>query len=288
MNLSTGIIFGLIAMIGFGLSNAMSQTPSRKIGSRRTILFRNIFVSILLLITLLFFLKDSSFDLKYILIAFSISFIGYIPLATFLKGLKVGKVGIVSPIANSSVIFTVILSIVFFNESLSPEQIASIILIVIGIILISLNFKDLKKSNLFKISSGIPYALTSCFLWGIVFFLFKIPVTVLGPILTSFIIEFGILIFNAISLKISKISFSIPEKKTLLHILIIAFFGTLGTLFFNLGIAVSDVSIVAAITFSSPLVAVLYGKFVYKEKLEIQQWIAIAVILVGVLAVSYL
>lgn len=287
MILSTSIIFGIIAMFGYGLSNAISQVPSKAIGSRRTIFFRNTFVSILLLFILLFFLKGANFNIKYILIAFGISLIGYIPLVTFYEALKVGKVGIISPIANSSVIFTIIFSTIFFNEFLSSIQIISIILIIAGIILTALNFKDIKDSHLFKISSGIPYALITCFLWGVVFFLFKIPVMILGPILTSFIIEFGVFIFNGINLGISKISFSIPDKKILLYIFFVAFFGALGTLFFNLGIKTSYVSIVAALSFANPLVAMLYGKFIYKEKLNPQQWVSIALILMGIITISY-
>ncbi len=77
------------------------------------------------------------------------------------------------------------------------------------------------------------------------------------------------------------------KKSILKYIIIIALTGMFGTLFFNLGIKYSDVSLVAAITFASPLVSTLYGKFVYKEKLKPQQWAAIALILVGIITISY-
>lgn len=286
-DISLGIIFGLIAMLGYGLSNPISKVPVKRIGSIKTIFFKNIFVSFLLLITLLFSLSDTNFSGTYILITFLISFVGYIPLLTFYKALKVGKVGIISPIANSSVIFTILFSIIFFKESLALTQIISIFIIISGIVLISLNFKDLKKSHLFKISSGVPFALITCLLWGLVFFLFKIPVMILGPILTSFIIEFGIMIYSGINLKIAKISFNLPKNKILIYIFFVAFFGAIGTLFFNLGVKMYDVSVVAALTFANPLVATLYGKFVYKEKLNIFQGIAIVFILVGITYISY-
>lgn len=286
---SASIIFGIIAMFGFGFSNAISQIPSKEIGSLKTVFFRGIFVSILLLLILIFSLNQAVFSTKYILIAFVISFIGYVPLVTFYEALKRGNIGVISPIANSSVIFTIIFSTIFFHDSLSSAQLVSIILIIVGIILTSLNFKDIKDSSLFKLSSGVPYALVTCFLWGLVFFLFKIPVMVLGPILSAFLNEFGIWILSGINLRISKISFSIPEKKILRSIFLVAIFGVIGTIFFNLGIAKenSSLSIVAAITFASPLVATLYGKFVYKERLTFQQWFAIILILIGVVSLSY-
>ena len=287
MGISMGIIFGLISMLGFGLGNGISQVSIKKIGTRRVIFFRSIFMSLILFIVLLFFLSETDFSPTYILITFVISLIGYIPLVTFYKALKIGKVGIISPIASSSVIFTILFSIIFFKESLSIAQLFSILLIMLGIILISINFKDIRNSHLFKTSSGVPFALITCVLWGLVFFLFKIPVNVLGPILTSFIVEFGNLIYSGTNLKISKIGFQLPDKRILTYIILLAICITVGTLFYNFGIRVSNVSIIAALYSSNPLVATLYGKFVYKEKLKIQQYFAILLILIGIVLISY-
>ncbi len=282
------IIFGIISMIGFGLSNAISQIPSKKIGGKRTIFFRSFFITILFLIALPFF-KEVSFSVKYIIITLGISLIGYVALISFYNALSKGKVGLVSPVANSAVIFTVIFSTIFFHESLAPVQWIAIFLIVSGIILTSLNLRSVRDSSLFKLSSGIPYALITCLLWGLVFFLFKIPVTILGPILTSLISEVGLMIFSGIDLRVSKTYFKIPDRKVLKLVFLVAFFGAIGLLFFNLGINQenSSVGVIAAISFANPLVAILYGKIVYKEKLNFQQWIAVFLILIGIVTISY-
>lgn len=286
MTIELGIIFGLIGMLGFGLANGISKVPITRIGYIKTIFFRGIFVSLLLLAATLLFLPEINFAATYILIAIAISFLGYFPLATFFKALEVGKVGIISPIANSSVIFTILFSIIFFKESLTLVQIFSILLIVLGVILISVNFKDIKNSQILKISSGIPYALVTTLLWGVVFFLLKIPVNIIGPFLTAFILEFGIFIFSSIHLRISKISFKVPDKNVLAYIFFIAFFSGAALLAFNLGIRVSDVSIVAALTAANPLVVLVYGKLVYKEKLALQQYVAAFLILAGIILIS--
>ncbi|MBW6461842.1 MAG: EamA family transporter [DPANN group archaeon] len=114
-----------------------------------------------------------------------------------MKALSLGKLGIMSPIANSSIIFTVLFSVLLFNESLTSIKLGSILLIVLGVIFISVNFKDLKNYNIFSLANGIPYALISCVLWGLMFTLYKIPVIVIGPILTALIIEIGIFIISS-------------------------------------------------------------------------------------------
>lgn len=285
MNTSLGIIFGLISMLGFGLGNAISQIPVRKIGNKKTIFYKNMFMSIVLII-ILFFTRNANFSLIYILIAVGIGVLGYITILTFYQSLKIGKVGIVSPITSSSIIFTIIFSIIFFKESLTNIQFFSLFLIILGLITISIDFRDFKKSSLFDMSSGIIFALVTAFLWGLVLFLTKIPILILGPILTAVITEFIIFLSSSINIKISKESFFLKEKWLIKYLLIIAIFTVAGTLFFNLGINIANVSIVAALASSNPLVSTIYGRIVYKEKLKLFQYLGGILIVLGVIFVS--
>ena len=43
LNATLGISFAFLAMLGFGIGNAMSQVPVRQLGAVRTIVIRNIF-----------------------------------------------------------------------------------------------------------------------------------------------------------------------------------------------------------------------------------------------------
>lgn len=286
MDISPGILFGLISMVGFGLSNAISKAPVQAIGPIKTIYIRNMMIGILMLIVLVFWLPQVDFSLAYILISFGIAVFGYFPLVTFYKAIKVGKVGIVSPIAGSSIIFTVLLSLIFFGESMTLTKTLSLTLITAGIILISINLKNVKTSDFLKFSSGIPYALITCIGWGIVFFLLKIPVDILGPILTSFVLELGTLIMSVLHLRKQRESFHLPKGKILRLILYVAVFGAAGTLFLNLGISRAEVSIVAPLAAASPLIATIYGIWVYKERLRIHQYAAIVLMIVGIVFLS--
>jgi len=281
-----GILFGLVAMLGYGISNSMTQVPVKAMGSKRTIFFRNATASVLLGLATLFFLSETTISAEYVLIALGIAFLGYLPQLAYFRALKAGKVGVVSPIASSSVVFTVIFSLIFFNEVLRAWQIAAIAAIVAGIFLISANPRDWKNTNLLNISSGVPYALAAGVLWGLVYFLLKIPVSALGPMLSGFILEFGGMIFCGINLKLSKVSFGIPDSATLKRIIIIGLLGGMGTMFFNLGIQMYEVSIVAAITFSWPMLAAIYAKYAYKEEMSILQWAAVILILAGIITLS--
>ena len=158
MDAALGVIFGILSMLGYGLSNAISQVPAKKVGVTRTVFYRNLLIAPIIFIVLLFFLSSTTVSLTYILIAAGISIIGYIPLATYVKAVKHGKVGVVTPISHSSLLVTVILSLIFFGEKLTALQTIAIALIVLGVMLISINFRDFRKSHIFQLSSGVPFA----------------------------------------------------------------------------------------------------------------------------------
>ena len=111
--------------------------------------------------------------------------------------------------------------------------------------------------------------------------------SVLGPILTSFVIEAGNMIYSGISLKFSGKGFGVPCAKNMMYIFFVGLFGALGILAFNYGVGVADVSIVAALTFANPLVAAVYARVVYKEKLGGLRYFAMGLILLGIVLISY-
>lgn len=286
MDISQGVLFGLLAMIGFGMSNALSRIPSQNLGGIKTIFYRGIGVNVLQFIILIFFFP-SGITWFGMGMASAIAIASYLPIMFFYKGLNLGKVGLISPVANSSAIVTILLAVFIFKESLNSWQVISGILIVVGIILLSINFREIKNSHLFKISSGVPFALAACVGWGIFFFLLKYPVTLIGPILTSVIVEFFILVISALHLKATKADFSLPSGYAK-YFIPIALFSVLGPLAYNFGIKTSAVSLVAMLYMANPLLATIYARIVYKEKLSIQQYAAICVIIIGVVGISLL
>jgi len=281
-----GIIFGLISMLGFGLNTALSKYPISELGGRKTVFFRGIFTSSIFFILMLVMFSSLNFSLNYILIGLFLGLVGFIPLFTLYKGIDVGKIGIVSPIAGSAVFFTVLFAVIFFGETINLLQGIGISLILLGIISISVNFKDLKNSHLFSIKSGIPYALISCVLWGFYFFFYKIPVNVLGPITTAFITEFGVMMGAYFSLVATKEKIRLPNKRIIKYVFLVALFAAVGLFFFGYGMQIAPVSIIATLVAANPLVATIYSAVVYKEKLHLQQYIALLVIVLGVIFMS--
>jgi transporter family protein len=289
MNTFLGIMFAIFAMLGYGINNSIVKIPLSKVSSEKynfNFAFYSLFVY---LIFVIIFIDTIKISLFYFFISFILGIIGFLSIWFFLKAMKIGKVGVVSPVANSSALFTIVFSVIFFSEILKFNQIIAIVLLLLGIVLISLNFKDLKKSEIFSFASGIPYAFGACFFWGVLFFLFKFPVNVIGPYLTSFFMQISILILAYFNLRIKEKGneIIIKDKKVILYGLICTILASLATVFYNIGITYYHVSVVSAITFSSPLISVLSSKFFYKEKLKIQQYLAVIMIIIGIIVISF-
>jgi len=257
MNL--GILFAFISMIAYGIGNAVSKTPSQRIGSKATIFWRNIVITMILFIAVLF--SRPVFPLKFIIIAIIIGILGYFPLYFFTRAIKVGKVGIIQPVARASIVFRIMFAMIILKETLNLSQAIYIGIILFGAILISVEFKDFKS---FTLEKGVIFALIASFLWGFVWVVFKVPVIALGAILASFILELMVMLTSNLHLKISKTKIRKPDTNTLLWILVVAFGGALGTLFFAKAIEIADVSIVSAFSAGNSLAATLIGYFIYK------------------------
>ncbi len=278
----TGIIYALVAMFGFGLSNGIMKVPARKMSGIKNILYRNIITSTSIGIAILFMPYYISW--KYIAFAVFVSVVGYIPLLTFYKALEKSDIGIVSPVANSAIVFTVIFSVILFGESLNIRQVLAIGVILAGIIFTSIDLNNFRRQQFMK--SGIPFALITCVLWGLFFAISKVPINVLGPILSSFIFEFCGAVIAFFHLKLRKEKLDIPEG-LITYLLYLGIFGAVAAVSYNIGLSKSDISIVAAVTLANPIVAVMYGRIVYKEKLSLQQMTAIIVTIAGIIALSY-
>lgn len=280
------MIFAVISMLGFGFSNSLSPIIVRKLGEKEALLLRNMFTSLFILIILLF-----SFDFKinifYLVLTILFSIFGFIPLYTFFKAQKIEKIGIVNPIANSSLLFTVIFSIILFDEKLNLNQSIAISIILIGVILTSLNLKNF--NNIKKIfSKGISYAIVTSLLWGLFFSIIKISVDNIGPIMTAFIVEFVIFLIALFWVNVSGFKTKKPSANDFILSILISFLGVLGILFYNFAVTHSPVSIVSAISFSSPFIGVIFARAYLKEKLTKIQYFSVSLIILGIILLSYL
>jgi transporter family protein len=94
------------------------------------------------------------------------------------RGFEVGRLSVVSPIASSSPVVSIVLAIVFLGESMTKELLLGIILVITGIVLVCIQTaKDDASRHVLK---GAAYAMGFMFLGGLLFFGLKPVSSVLG------------------------------------------------------------------------------------------------------------
>lgn len=234
--------------------------------------------------------------LKYLPVSFfyiSSMVIGY-------KGLRYLELSISSPIQNTSGVITSLLLVIFFKEILNIPTIIAMVLVFIGILILSLiEIKEnkeqrieYKKNNPKKkvVFLTILFPLTYCLLDGAGTFLDGIYLDKMELIdentaLVAYEFTFLIYgIFSYIYLKLKKVSLNIFKEKNKLSA---AIFETAGQFFYVFAMS-GNATISATVIGSYAVLSLLLSRVFLKEKLSIIQYIAIFLVIIGIIILSIL
>jgi len=285
MNIPFGVIFGIIAMLSWGTADFFVAKAVKKTDVFRVFLWSQVIGLILFfLIFLLFFnFPINFFDIAIIvLIAGLIQVIAYL---AFYKGLQIGKLSIISPLAASWSVVTVILSLVLLNEKLAITQFIGVGLAIIGSVLVSFKFHDLIKLKIKNISKGVGYAVIALFGWGIGMFLIGVMISKLGWFFPMFFVKAVIVFYSFSYSGLSKREIKFP-KNVFSLVLLIGIFELLAFMSYGLGINKDYNSIVAPISAAFPMVTIILARIFFKEKLEINQKIGVLSVILGLVLLS--
>jgi len=287
---SLAIVYALISMVAFGLSNGIMKDYVRKYGSTQIIVYRNVVAIPVIFIAVLLFRDQQNFSPKHVILSILLACITYFALYFYMKALSNGKVGIVSPISNLRAIIASIIGVTFLQDTLNLPQGMSILAIVFATSLISLDFKNLKNSQILNIKSGIAYSFLAALIWGFTIPFFSPLAAKLGAFLFAFLLEGTVLLMSSSQTLLKRENLLPPKKDLRKDWLPLVFTGLLvgiGSIFINLGFSTGRIGIVAAVGGSSPLIATIYAGIIYKERLHKKHYLAILIIIIGIFALSY-
>jgi uncharacterized membrane protein len=281
------ILFGFLTMLGFGLSNSFSRIPARNLQTDKYMFFEGAIKIFLYVIIMIIFSQNFLFKLTDYIFPLLAGIFGYLGFFFFIKGISKENIGVVVPISQSYPIILVFVGVFIFNEILKLEQILSIIISIFGIILISLNSGIFKKKglDLFK-KSGIYFAFLAALSWS--FQATFLKMCIIGFFLTAFISEIVIFFIATLKLIYKKQfkSMKLPKKKISVFIFLSGITQVIGFICLVKGILI-NLSITSIFASASPVISVLYGKFIYKEKIGFKNNFAVILIITGILLLSY-
>lgn len=271
-------------MVSLGIANSMTKNITAKVGVDQYMVIRT-FLCVLFLTGIFFVgLFEYHFDLTQILFGLSLTLIGYFALNFLYRGLNIGKIGLVSPVSSVNVVFAILLTTVFLGVKLSVVQIIAISAIVAGVVLIRLDPKALRDHLTKNDKTSLNYALISGVLMGIFLFASQIPTRTLGPILAPITFESGSFLVGSFVLLYRKKKITLPEIRTSVSIVIAIALVTVATVGLYYGLKNGNPAIILALYSSNPIVATVYGAIVHKERLTFNQYLAIAIVVAGVIS----
>ncbi|MCD6477641.1 MAG: DMT family transporter [Candidatus Aenigmarchaeota archaeon] len=285
MSISLGIVFGLMAMFGWGTADFLAKKVIDKIGDFKTLLWVQTFGLLALVPFYFIFTTELKYSIEDFALFILIGLMGTLGYLLFYRALRKGMVSVISPIQASWVVVTVVLSVLLLKEFLSLVESIAISITICGIILVSFRLNDVKNAKSSSILPGVPEDIISMSLWGINFVIIGFLVSQLNWFAPIFFLRVFMVIFLFSSSKGVKNNLLIP-KKVIPVVAIIGLLDVMAFIGFGLGVNSVYVSIVSPIAASFPLVTIILARIFLKEKLEMNQKIGVTGILIGLILLS--
>jgi len=288
------IAAGLVAAFCWGTADYLSRGQSQKLGYYRTVLYSHV-VTLAIVLALVPLIDPVLVLATAPVLALAAA--GLLNLGAFIllyRAFHQGVVSIVAPIAYTYPAITSVLSVLILGTMISPGEVLAIGGVVVGVVLLSTRFSELKSlvagKGSVNLTAGVGSALGSSVIFGVVYVVIgyaaplvslAIPVIMLRVVAASagFVLA-PVLKQDA---KPSRIAFS-------LTIIVMGFLEAAGFLAFTYGIlsASGALPVVAAIGGMGGAVAASYGLVFLKERLEPNQMVGVILALVGVFTLLYL
>src|SRR3989338_3984073 len=223
MIISFPILLALGAMIAWGFEELFLKEAISKLKSLTLFLINSLTGIFFQLIIILIFFSGEVYlltgeDLLYAILATIVAFTGYF---FFYLALERQELSLISSLDESWIIVAVLIGVFFFGETLGFLHIASILAVLFGAFLISVNMADLKKLSLI---SGSGYEFVAVFFGETLGFLHI--ASILAVLFGAFLISVNMADLKKLSLisgsgyefvAVLFVGMSVPIEKFLIH-----------------------------------------------------------------------
>ena len=283
--MNEGVLLAVLALTLWGVSDYFASLSSKKINPEKTFLWMQI-VGLIPLTIIAFIIGFPVFSGKTIALIMLIGALIMVATSSYYRALEIGKVSILSPISSTWPVITVALSIIFLNETLNSIQVMGIVLTIVGTILVSFKYHELIKLKVKKFSKGVNIVLISILCWGLAFTLVPFAVREVGWYFPIFLAKATTILLMMPYMFWKKHEIKFSGAKNWIAVTIVGIFA--GSAFLAYGYALNNAynSLIAPIAASSPAVTILLAHIFSKERLELNQYIGIVLVLGGIVLLS--
>ncbi len=288
------IIAGLGGMLGWGFSEFATKKSVDKVGFISSLVWAHVFGTLILFLVL--FLKPTITNVATVFPMNLGQWLGIVVFGTLqttvyyfsYKAFEKGEVSILSPIFASFAGIVAILSVLVLGETLNPSLIPALILIFGGVLLINLDWGNLRMSNIrIKGVAGLKEIIIATILaavWTLGWDKFTANKDWL--VYTTFMFVFMTISAFLIS-RLHKINLLVVRPEAWKFLWFIALGEVIAYLAITLGYSsTSHASVVAILSGASSVPTIILARIFLKEKMTIAQTIISLVIISGIVLLS--
>lgn len=280
------VMFGVIAAVCWGIADFLAAVISKRLGILGTVFGVHVASVAATTIYLVFALDPAMPSPGQWAALVGMSLLAVVTYLAFYKSLQIGPVAVVSPIVSTYAVVVILLAVIFVGERLSAGQSIGAIGTVVGIVVASTNPRALRRRETL-IGAGVLLAILATL--GLGFWQFAIGVLSkeIGWFLPIYISRVLTLAF-LLPIVVARRTWPWRQASALLilGVIVVGIVETAGLFAFARGSEVGIISIVAAASITYPVIPVLGGLAIFKERLSISQWSGLTIALVGLLVLT--
>jgi drug/metabolite transporter (DMT)-like permease len=291
----TPVVLGLIMAFSFGTSDFLSKGVTARIGSYRTTIYVLAISGIGMLFPAL--LLKSSFGITpfFAALLVLIAVTTFLSFASLYRAYNRGLLSLTAPIVNAFPVFSVIISVALLGATFSSGAILALGVVIIGIVLVSTSFSDLRKRLSARnqpLAPGVGPALLAAIFFGVSWTAFGYASQQLGYLLPALAVRIGAAAVGVALIPLIRPEIPPVSGRWIRVLLVMALLETVGVVIFSLGVTIAPspgtISILATFGGMSGAVTVSYAIVILKERLEINHIVGVVALIVGVVALIYL
>ena len=282
------VLFGLAFATGIGVADVISAGLTRALGVLRTVFLLQMFGVVGMLVFALFTSQLESISANDLLLMAGLTVLVVFFYLGFYKALQLGPIALVGPIVAAHSPVVVVLAVIFLGERISEWQIAAIVAVVFGVVMASVDVPALRSGRK-VIGLGVGLAIGVSIAAGFWQFAIAAVSKEMGWFAPVFLTRvFMVCILIPVVVIRREQPWVGLNRKLAAAIIVVAALETLSLLAFTRGSEIGIVSIVAAASTAYPVIPIIGGIVLFKERLSPIQFGGLFVVSLGLLGLTLL
>jgi drug/metabolite transporter (DMT)-like permease len=291
-----GLDYGLIAALCWGSTDVMAAIGSRRLGSIRVVAIAQV-SSLMIAIGVAVYLGVEIPDEPWVLLLSA--FFGVVAAGAYLSfftALRIGPLAVVSPVVAAYGGLTVALSVLVRGESLAPLQAFGAIVATLGVVLTGVVFEGGWRGTR-VVGRGVFFSVIALSLFAVLTVGLGTPIEAAGwlPVLltsrlanaaTIWVVLAVVLIARPRGSDALLTASAAPSPRAYIAAALAGVLDIVGFVAFAIGLEVAPTWIVGLASSFGPVVAVIVAVALWGERLRPSQWVGLAGIAAGLVAVA--